>query len=118
LRLCRETSSSDAILRALLRAKEIFGTGVVERLFILAFLPSMHASLRQVAKRYPQLSADDASQQVLQSLLRFLDSEQLRARRVPMSLSFITPKSPWNVSLYSGTFSTAPSAAACSPATN
>lgn len=80
LRGCRETATSDAILRALLRAKDAFDGGIVERLFILAFLPSMHASLRQVAKRYPQLSPDDASQQALQSLLRFLDSEQLQAR--------------------------------------
>ena len=81
LRLCRETSSSDAILSALLRAKEIFRNGIVERLMILAFLPSMHASLRHVAKHYPHLSPDDASQQALQSLLRFLESEQLHARQ-------------------------------------
>jgi len=80
LRFCREPDSSDAILRALLRAKEAFRNGIAERLFILAFLPSLHASLRHVAKRYPQLSPDDASQQALQSLLRFLDSAQLRAR--------------------------------------
>jgi hypothetical protein len=86
LRLCRETTSSDAILRALLHAKDIFGNGIVDCLFILAFLPSMHASLRHVAKRYPQLSPEDASQQALQSLLRFLGSEQLAAR--PTYLGF------------------------------
>jgi hypothetical protein len=80
LRLCRETITSDAILLALLQAKYL-GSGIVERLFILAFLPSMHGSLRQVAKRYPQLSPDDASQQALQSLLRFLDSAELRTRK-------------------------------------
>lgn len=81
LRLCRETSSSDAILSAMLRAKETFRNGIVERLMILAFLPCMHASVRHVTKRYPYLSPEDASQQALQSLLRFLESEQLRTRQ-------------------------------------
>jgi hypothetical protein len=86
LRLCRETSSSDRILRALLQAKDIFCNGVVERLFVLAFLPSMHASLRHMARRYPQLSQEDASQQALQALLHLLDSASLRAR--PSYLGF------------------------------
>jgi len=81
LRLCRETSSSDAILSAMLRAKGTFRNGIVERLMILAFLPCMHASVRHVTKRYPYLSPEDASQQALQSLLRFLESEQLRTRQ-------------------------------------
>jgi hypothetical protein len=80
LRLCRETSSSDGILRALLRAKNIFCNGLVQRVFVLAFLPSMHSSLRHVARRYPQLSQEDASQQALHTLLHLLDSEHLRAR--------------------------------------
>ena len=81
LRLSRETSSSDAILSAMLRAKGTFRNGTVERLMILAFLPCMHASVRHVTKRYPYLSPEDASQQALQSLLRFLESEQLRTRQ-------------------------------------
>jgi hypothetical protein len=81
LRLCRETSSSDAILHALLQARRIFANGIAERLFILAFVPSMHTSVRQAVKRYPQLSPDDASQQAFESLLRFLDSDQLHRRR-------------------------------------
>ena len=81
LRLCRETHSSDMILRALLQARRSPENGVVERILILAFLPSMHTSLRHVARRYPWLSPEDAAQQALHSLLRFLDSEQLRARQ-------------------------------------
>ena len=81
LRLCRETASSDAVLRALLRAKESARNGIVECLFILAFLPSLHASLRCLSKRYPGVPLDDASQQLLQSFLHFLESEQLRARQ-------------------------------------
>jgi hypothetical protein len=81
LRLSRETSSSDPILRALLEVKDIFRDGFVECFFVLAFLPSMHAALRQIVKRYPQLYANDVSQQALQSLLGFLDSDQLRTRK-------------------------------------
>jgi hypothetical protein len=87
LRLCRQTSSSDRILRALLKAKGILGNGIVDRLFLLAFLPVMHGSLRSVARRHPQLSQEDAAQQVLQSLLRFLDSEQLRARQTYLAFT-------------------------------
>jgi hypothetical protein len=41
----------------------------------------MHAAVRLVLRRYPQLSPEDASQNVLHSLLRFLDSDQLQTRR-------------------------------------
>jgi len=81
LRLCREIASSDAILHALLRAKEYFRNGVVERLFILAFLPPLHTSLRHLGRRYPWLSPEDSCQQALHSLLRFLESDQLQARQ-------------------------------------
>jgi hypothetical protein len=81
LRLCRDTPSTDAILRALLQAKTILADGTAERIVLLAFLPHMHAALRSVLRRYPQLSHEDASQSVLQSLLRFLDSAHLRARQ-------------------------------------
>jgi hypothetical protein len=41
----------------------------------------MHAAVRLILRRYPQLSPEDASQNVLHSLLRFLDSDQLEPRR-------------------------------------
>jgi hypothetical protein len=81
LRLCRDTFSTDGVLRALLRAKQAFADGTVERVLILAFLPHMHASVRSVLRRYPQLPLEDASQNVLHSLLRFLDSGQLQTRQ-------------------------------------
>src|SRR5579863_1703323 len=74
LRLCRDTASTDGVLRALLRAKQTFADGTAERMLILAFLPHMHASVRSVLRRYPQLPLEDASQNLLHSLLRFLDS--------------------------------------------
>jgi hypothetical protein len=81
LRLCRDTDSSDSVLRALLLAKRNVGDGTVERVFVLAFLPHMHGAVRSVLRRYPQLSPEDASQNVLQSLLRFLESGQLETRK-------------------------------------
>jgi hypothetical protein len=81
LRLCRDTVSTDGVLRALLRAKQAFADGTVERVLILTFLPHMHASVRSVLRRYPQLQLEDASQNVLHSLLRFLDSGQLQTRQ-------------------------------------
>jgi hypothetical protein len=81
LRLCRDARSTDGILRALLQAKPILADGTAERIVVLAFLPHMHAAVRLVLRRYPQLSPEDASQNVLHSLLRFLDSDQLQPRR-------------------------------------
>lgn len=69
LRLCRDTASSDGILRALLQAKRTFDDGSAERIVRLAFLPHMHAAVRSVLRRYPQLSPEDTTQNVLQSLL-------------------------------------------------
>lgn len=81
LRLCRDVRSSDDILRALLKAKAILADGTAESIVLLAFLPHMHAAVRLILRRYPQLSLEDASQNVLHSLLRFLDSDQLQPRR-------------------------------------
>jgi hypothetical protein len=59
LRLGRDVISSDARLRALIRAKRIFADGTVERMLILVFLPQMHGAVRSVLRRYPQLSPDE-----------------------------------------------------------
>ena len=87
LRLCRDAASSDGVLRALLRAKRAVADGTVERVLTLAFLPHMHASVRAVLRRYPQLPAEDASQNALHSLLRFLDSGQLQRRQSYLSFA-------------------------------
>ena len=81
LRLSRDSASSDGILRALLQAKRTFDDGSAERIVLLAFLPHMHAAVRSVLRRHPQLSPEDTTQNVLQSLLRFVDSGQLQARQ-------------------------------------
>lgn len=81
LRLCRDTVSSDAVLRSLLRAKQMFCDGTVECMFVLAFLPQMHSAVRSALRCYPQLSPEDASQNVLQALLRFVASNQLASRQ-------------------------------------
>jgi hypothetical protein len=81
LRLGRDIVSSDALLRALVQAKQTSADGTVERVLILAFLPQMHGAIRSVVRRYPQLSQDDAIQNLLHALLRFFDSGQLEIRQ-------------------------------------
>jgi RNA polymerase sigma factor (sigma-70 family) len=84
LRSCRQESaeqSSDPVFRELLRAKAWFPRlGIVDDLFILAFVPAIHATLRQAFKRHPALSAEDAGQQAVLTLLEFLGSAELHAR--------------------------------------
>ncbi len=80
LRLCRDSSCSDTMLHALLQAKRVVSDGTVERILLLVFLPHMHATLRSILRRHPHLSSEDATQNLLQSLLGFIDSEKLQAR--------------------------------------
>ena len=49
-------------------------------LFLLAFLPTLHATVRQVTRRYPSLTWDDAAQQAILVFLEFLHSTQFRRR--------------------------------------
>jgi len=49
-------------------------------LFVLAFLPVLHRTVRRVAKQQPGLSSEDVAQQALHFLLDFIRSEQLRRR--------------------------------------
>jgi hypothetical protein len=81
LKYSRDKTSTDPILRALLDEKHNLPDGIADRILLLAFLPQMHAALTAVQRRYPQLSAEDGSQNVLHVLLRFLDSKPLRLRK-------------------------------------
>lgn len=85
LRICRwdvnGEHSSDTVFRELLKAKAWFPhLGIVDDLFILAFVPAIHATLRQVFKQHPGLSAEDAGQHAVLTLLQFLRSGELRIR--------------------------------------
>lgn len=72
---------SDPVFRQLLSAKASFPhLGLVDDLFILAFVPVIHGTLRQAFKRHPALSAEDAGQHAVFTLLKFLGSAELHAR--------------------------------------
>ena len=85
LRLSRFAAASeipsDTVFRELLRAKIMFPKlPVVDHLFVLAFVPAIHGTLRQLFKRHPGISSEDAGQHAILTLLEFLTSGELRTR--------------------------------------
>jgi hypothetical protein len=80
LRAGRGDASSDQILLELMKWCDVFHDGLVPDLFLLAFLPMLHATVRQVTRRYPSLTWDDAAQQAILVFLEFLHSTQFRQR--------------------------------------
>jgi len=72
---------ADAIFRELLEAKTRFPQiAVVDDLFVLAFVPAIHGTLRQLFKRHAAMPMEDAGQHAVLSLLEFLGSGQLEGR--------------------------------------
>ena len=80
LRAGRGDASSDQILLELMKWCDVFHDGLVPNIFLLAFLPMLHATARQVTRRYPSLTWDDAAQQAILVFLEFLHSTQFRRR--------------------------------------
>ncbi len=73
---------SDRIVRDLLQTSATNGdAGGLRDLLLLAFIPMLHSTSRQVANRYPSLSHDDISQHVVLSLLQILGSAEFYGRR-------------------------------------
>jgi hypothetical protein len=79
LRSSQADPRSDKVFRALFTASQTAPQSV-EMLFVLAFLPMLHGTVRRVAKQQPGLSSEDVAQQALHFLLDFIRSEQLRRR--------------------------------------
>ena len=79
LRSSQADPRSDQVFRALFTASQTAPQSV-EMLFVLAFLPMLHRTVRRVAKQQPGLSSEDVAQQALHFLLDFIRSEQLRRR--------------------------------------
>jgi hypothetical protein len=94
LRACRSSGNgihpADAIVLELLHAR---GTDADESLardvLLLAFIPVLHSTCRQIASRYPLLSADDTAQHLVASLLEVLGSAELllRSSHLPFVIS-------------------------------
>jgi hypothetical protein len=71
---------SDRILRDLLQTNAAGGCTALRDLLLLAFIPMLHATSRQVASCYPSLSSDDISQHAVLSLLQILGAPEFYGR--------------------------------------
>lgn len=73
-------SSSDPFLAELLVAKARFPESLVDSIFLLLFLPVLHATVRRVRHRYPALARNDVAQQALGALLAYVASAHCATR--------------------------------------
>lgn len=85
LRTCRSASNgnhpADSILIELVHARQRDDIGSLFRdVLLLAFIPALHSTSRQVVSRYPWLSPDDTAQHLVASLLEVLGSPELLGR--------------------------------------
>ena len=81
-RLLAALSSTDAeVIRELLSGSSPLDPVFVESALILAFLPTLHATVRRVGKQPPGLSHEDITQPTLSVLLQYLRSDELHSRQ-------------------------------------
>ena len=85
LRSCRSNGNgahpADGILLEILHLRQRNGSHTLLRdILLLAFIPVLHSAVRQLNRRYPLLSAEDAAQYLVASLLEAFDSQELLAR--------------------------------------
>lgn len=73
-------TASDEFLREVLIARRL-EPAFIESVLILAFLPTLHGTVRRVGKQQPGLSQEDIIQQTLTVLLQYLRSEELHSRQ-------------------------------------
>jgi hypothetical protein len=96
LHSCRNASNgthpADRILGELLQTTASDGDASSRRdLLLLAFIPALHSTSRQVSGRYPSLPPDDVAQNAVASLLQILESPEFyrRSSHVAFSISRI-----------------------------
>jgi hypothetical protein len=80
LRISPANAQSDAVLRTLFRLRAV-DSDFVESLLVLAFVPTLHRTIRRVALYQPFLSEDDITQQALVCLLQVLRSKEMEDRK-------------------------------------
>jgi hypothetical protein len=85
LRSCRSNGyaahPADAILVEMLRLRQRSGGDTLLRdVLLLAFIPVLHSTARQLARRYPQLSTDDTAQHLVITMLETFDSPEVLRR--------------------------------------
>jgi hypothetical protein len=72
---------ADAILAELVRARHRDLSNDTPRdLLLLALVPAVHSTTRQLSSRYPALSRDDIAQHAVAAILQIFDSEELQGR--------------------------------------
>jgi hypothetical protein len=94
LRTCRSarngTHPADPLLFELLHAGRADGTASLARdVLLLAFIPALHSTARQISLRYPLLAADDTAQHLVATFLEVLGSTELllRGSHLPFVIS-------------------------------
>jgi len=80
LRMSNVDEQSDQVLSGLLRLRAA-DPDFVESLFVLAFVPMLHRTIRRVALYQPFLAEEDITQEALACLLQVLCSEEMQARK-------------------------------------
>jgi hypothetical protein len=100
LRSCRSNGNSthpaDAILLEMLRLRLRSRSDTLLRdVLLLAFIPVLHSTARQLARRYPLLPPDDTAQHLVTSILEAFDSPELLARdsHLAFAISRMTKRS-------------------------
>ena len=79
-RLSRRTRRQTSFCAKFLIARPLEPT-FIESVLILAFLPTLHGTVRRVGKQQAGLSQEDIIQQTLTFLLQYLRSEELHSRQ-------------------------------------
>jgi hypothetical protein len=87
LQSLKGNSSSDPFLVELLLAKARFPECLVGDIFVLLFLPVLHATVRRVRHRYPALAREDVAQQALGTLLAYVASAPFAARETYLAFA-------------------------------
>jgi hypothetical protein len=93
LRTCRSAGNgshpADAILLELLCARQTGGDSLARDVLLLAFIPVLHSTSRQITLRYPLLPPDDTAQHLIATLLEVLGSAELllRSSHLPFVIS-------------------------------
>lgn len=80
LRASPAGEKSDKLLRELFVSFEM-NSNIVETVLVVAFVPMLHRTVRQVVRQQSGLSLDDVAQQSLSVLLQILRSKELRSRQ-------------------------------------
>jgi len=99
LRSCRSNGNgahpADGILLEILHLRQRNGSHTLLRdILLLAFIPVLHSAVRQLNRRYPLLSAEDAAQYLVASLLEAFDSQELLARNSHLAFAISRIKFP------------------------